>query len=130
MPRNWTVVQNGKLNLDRAAMHLYQAIAATFLLFQPQAPQAHSTRLLCKRTVESVSRYKRPGWDFVREIKCWGLRTLNIIILTYFFYKINKRDIPLVYSYGFWCEFVDLVGFFGCYYSTPVTFFITAKKTD
>ena len=27
-------------------MHLYQAIAATFLLFQPQAPQAQATRVL------------------------------------------------------------------------------------
>ena len=32
-----------------------------------------------------------------------------------------------MYSCDFWCEFVDLIGFFGCYYLTPVTFFLTAK---
>ena len=26
-----------------------------------------------------------------------------------------------MYSCVFWCEFIDLVGFFGCYYLTPVT---------
>ena len=28
-----------------------------------------------------------------------------------FFYKINKGDLPLMYSCAFWCEFIDLVGF-------------------
>ena len=28
-----------------------------------------------------------------------------------FFYKINKGDLPLMYSCVFWCEFIDLVGF-------------------
>ena len=32
-----------------------------------------------------------------------------------FFYKINKGDLPLIYSCVFWCEFIDLVGFFSCY---------------
>ena len=32
-----------------------------------------------------------------------------------FFYKINKGDLPLMYSFVVWCEFIDLVGFFGCY---------------
>ena len=34
-------------------MHLYQAIAATFLLFQPQAPQAHAVAL--QATVETLN---------------------------------------------------------------------------
>ena len=29
-----------------------------------------------------------------------------------FFCKINKGDLPLMYSCVFWCEFIDLVGFF------------------
>ena len=29
-----------------------------------------------------------------------------------FFYKINKGDLPLMYSCVFWCEFIDLVVFF------------------
>ena len=29
-----------------------------------------------------------------------------------FFYKINKGDLPLMYSCVFWCEFINLVGFF------------------
>ena len=32
-----------------------------------------------------------------------------------FFYKINKGDLPLMYSFVVWCEFIDLVDFFGCY---------------
>ena len=41
-----------------------------------------------------------------------------------FFYKINKGDLHLMYSRVFWREFIDLVGFFGCYCLTPVTLFI------
>ena len=37
-----------------------------------------------------------------------------------FFYKVNKGDAPLMYSCVFWCEFIDLVGFFGCYCLTRV----------
>ena len=33
----------------------------------------------------------------------------------FFFYKINKGELPFMYSCVFWCEFLDLVGFFGCY---------------
>ena len=29
-----------------------------------------------------------------------------------FFYKINKGDLPSMYSCAFWCEFIDLVGVF------------------
>ena len=66
-----------------------------------------------------MSRYKQQlRW----EIKYRGLRTLNIIHYSYlFFYKINKGDLPLMYSCVFWCEFIDLVGFFGCYCLTRVT---------
>ena len=39
----------------------------------------------------------------------------------FFVYKINKGDLLLVYSCVFWCEFIDLVGFLGCYCLTPVT---------
>ena len=43
-----------------------------------------------------------------------------------------------MYSCVFWCEFIDLVGFFGCYCLTPVTLYeesdwgqtITAQKND
>ena len=79
-------------------MHLYQAIAATFLLFQPQAPQAHSTRLLCKRTGESVSRYKRPLRLCMRNKM---LRSANAKYhYSYLFYnKVSKGDLPLMY---FW----------------------------
>ena len=53
-----------------------------------------------------------------------------------FFYEMNKGDLPLMYSCVFWCEFIALVGFFGCNCLTPVTLSsdrgqtITAKKTD
>ena len=29
-----------------------------------------------------------------------------------FFFTINKGDLPLMYSWAFWCEFIDLVVFF------------------
>ena len=39
-----------------------------------------------------------------------------------FFYKINNGDLSLMYSCVFWCEFIDLVGFFFvCYCLTSVT---------
>ena len=44
-----------------------------------------------------------------------------------FFNKINTGDLPLMYSCFLCvcvCEFIDLVGFFGCCV-TPVTLFIT-----
>ena len=33
-----------------------------------------------------------------------------------------------MYSYVFWCEFIDLVGFFGNYCLTLVTFLIIRRK--
>ena len=30
-----------------------------------------------------------------------------------------------MYCRGFWCEFIDLVGFSGCYCLTSVTLFVT-----
>ena len=30
-----------------------------------------------------------------------------------FLYKINKEDLPFMYSLVFWCEFIDAVDFFG-----------------
>ena len=33
-----------------------------------------------------------------------------------------------MYSWVFWCEFIDLVGLFGCYCLTPVTLFIIRSK--
>ena len=33
-----------------------------------------------------------------------------------------------MYSCAFWCEFIDLVGFFRCYCFTSVTFFIIRSK--
>ena len=44
---------------------------------------------------ESRCRVTNDRWDFVWEIKYWGLQTLNV---TFFFYKINKRDLPWMYS--------------------------------
>ena len=35
-----------------------------------------------------------------------------------FFFKMNKGHLPLMYSCVFWCENIDLVGFFGLYYLT------------
>ena len=45
-----------------------------------------------------------------------------------FFYKIIKGGLPLMYPCVFWCEIIDLVGFFGCYCLTPVTLFIIRSR--
>ena len=45
-----------------------------------------------------------------------------------FFYKMNKGDLPLMYSCVFWCEFIDLLAFFGCYCLTPAPLFIIRSK--
>ena len=61
-------------------------------------------------TRESVSHYKQPLRNII-------LRSANTkyYYSHLFFYKINKEDLQLMYSCDFWCEFIDLVGFFGCY---------------
>ena len=33
-----------------------------------------------------------------------------------------------MFSCVFWCEFIDLVGFFGCYCLTPVTLILIRSK--
>ena len=53
----------------------------------------------------------------------------RIIFLTLiFFYTKNLGDLPLLYSCNFWCEFIELVGFFGCYCLTPVTLFMIIRS--
>ena len=58
-------------------------------LWKSQVSQAHVTSLLCKLTFsqESRCRVTNNRWDFEWEIQYWDLRTLNIIILTYFSIK-------------------------------------------
>ena len=46
---------------------------------------------------ESRCRVLSDRWDFVWEIKYWGLRRPNIIVFT-FCYKINKGDLSLMSS--------------------------------
>ena len=46
---------------------------------------------------ESRCRVLSDRWDFVWEIKYWGLRRPNIIVFT-FCYKINKGDLTLMSS--------------------------------
>ena len=41
---------------------------------------------------------------------------------------MNKGDLPLMYSCVFWCEFIDLLVFFGCYCLTPAPLFIIRSK--
>ena len=74
-----------------------------------------------------MARYKQPLRLCIRN-KIQGLRTLNIIVFT-FFYSINKGDLPLMYSCVFWCEFIDLVVFFSYYEESDWGHAITAKKT-
>ena len=53
--------------------------------------------------------------------------------------KINKGDLPLLYSCVFWCEFIDLVGFFGAvivfrheirHFDVTMTYFVTKNASQ
>ena len=57
-----------------------------------------------------VSHYRRPLKirDFVWEIKCWDLQTLNNIKSNFSFNEMNKKDLPAMYSTVFWCLLVFL----------------------
>ena len=75
-------------------------------------------------TINTGVAFTSNRWDFVWEIKYWGLRTLNIIILTYFSIKWIKETylwcVPVFYGvnssmYSFYCL-------------TPVTLFIIRSK--
>ena len=46
------------------------------------------------------------------------------LFLLFFLLNVNKEDVPSMYSCVCWCEFIDLVVFFGSYCVTPVTHFI------
>ena len=70
-----------------------------------QASQAHVTSVLCKLTFaqESRCRVTSNRWFLVREIKYWGLTANAKYHYSYlFFYRINKEDLPLMYSCVFW----------------------------
>ena len=65
---------------------------SNILYVKPQASQSHVSSVLCKLTFSQESRCRVTSnrWDFVWEIEYWGLRTVNIIILTYFSIKSIK----------------------------------------
>ena len=98
LPLGWTLMANGptvgthSLTNAQGNGHYcyYWKVNATFIqqIMQPVSPQvsqAHVMCVLCKLTFsqESQCRITSNRW----EIKYWGLRTLNTIILTYFSIK-------------------------------------------
>ena len=93
--------------LNSSCANLLTSCTYKMFIF-PQVSQAHVTSMLCKW--EGVSRYKQPLRLCMRKKI---LRSANgIYYHSYlFFYKINKRDLPWMYSCVFWCEFVNLVVF-------------------
>ena len=60
---------------------------------------------------ESVSLYKQPLRLCMRN-KILGSANAKYDYSYLFFCKINKGDLPLMYSSVFWCEFIYLVRFF------------------
>ena len=98
LPLGWTLMANGptvgthSLTNAQGNRHYcyYWKVNATFIQqimrpVSPQVSQAHVMSVLCKLTFsqESQCRITSNRW----EIKYWGLRTLNTIILTYFSIK-------------------------------------------
>ena len=99
-----------KISFRAANMNTYTSVSQ----FEPY----NIDKNLAVTSSTSVSSSRRVGvhcaghrWHDVWQIKYWGLWRLNIIILYRFFYKINKGDLPLMYSCAFWREFIDLVVF-------------------
>ena len=78
----------------------------TFCHEYPQASQSHVTSHSCKQQLSQIF-----------SIDVGVVLQANAI----YHFKIYKRDLPLMYSCVFWCEFIDLVVFFGFYCLTPVT---------
>ena len=76
-------------------------------------------------TDESVSRYKRP---FSVETLYERSANPKYHYSVPFFYKINKGDLPLMDSCVFWCDFIYVAVFFGCYCVTLVTPFVSRRK--
>ena len=126
LPLGWTLMANGptvgthSLTNAQGNGHYcyYWKVNATFIqqIMQPVSPTGvPSSRYECVMQInfltrESVSHYKQPLRNKI-------LRSANTkyYYSHLFFYKINKEDLQLMYSCDFWCEFIDLVGFFGCY---------------
>ena len=99
-------------------------------LAEAQASQPHVTSVLCKLTFSQESRCRVTSnrWDFVWEIKYWGLRTLNIIILTYFLWnKWRRLTFDVFLSFLAWIHRFSRF-FFYCYCLTPLTLFIILHK--
>lgn len=61
-----------------------------------QASQAYIMRVLCIFSQKRVGAALQVTVETLCE-KYWGLQMLNIILVLLFFYKINKRDLPLMY---------------------------------
>ena len=68
-------------------------------------------RLVWNVNRESESRYRRPLRGCMRNIILTSANAKYHYILS-FFYKMNKGDLPLLYSCVFWREFIDLDVFF------------------
>ena len=77
----------------------------------------------------SVSRYRRSLKirDFLWEIKCWDLRTLNNVKSSFSSNEINEKDLPAIYSTVFRCLLVILQVFW-LYCITTVTPFIRRRE--
>ena len=81
----------------------------------PRPTFIHSLLFLIR---ESVSRCKQP---LILCMRNKILRSANV--------KINKGDLPVMYSWVFWLEFIDIIGvFFGRYCLTPVTALAIMKR--
>ena len=82
----------------------------------------HRCPKFTSRVWQSVSRYKQPLRLRIRNkiLRSANTRHDNFY---FFFCKINIGDlhVTFVYCCVFWCEFNDLVGFFGCYFLTRNT---------
>ena len=93
-----------------------------------QVYQAHVTSLLCKLTFSQESRFciTNNRWDFEWEIQYWDLRTLNIIILTYFSIKQIKDTWYIPVFFGLKSAISSF--FFGCSCLPHVTLFIIRSK--
>ena len=78
-----------------------------------------STNTIYWRARASQYRVTRDRWDVVCEIKHWGVRTINMVIICLLLDKLNREDLSFMYFWVFRCEFIDLV-YFWLYRVTPI----------
>ena len=72
--------------------------------------------------------FLREGGRLYTGYLCWDLRTLNNAEPYFFLNKMNKKDLPAIYSTAFWCLFVVLLVFLALLRNHSYSFHRTKRR--